>query len=85
MRTFEQDVIERLVRIETKLDNDFRALHGTENTPGLLADMEQVKTDLAILKAQRSWWGTALAGWLSVVSWLVTTGIAVVALLRGGK
>ena len=81
---FEKDVIDRLARIEIKLDNDFRALHGNGH-PGLLAEMETAKKEIELIKARQSWWGTALAGWLSILFWLVTTGIAVVGLFKGGK
>lgn len=79
---FEKDVIGRLARIETKLDNDFRALHGNGH-PGLLAEMETAKQEIALMKARQSWWGTALAGWLSILAWLVATGIAIVGLFKG--
>lgn len=81
---FEKDAIDRLSRIETKLDADYRALYGN-GRPGLIDDMSNVKRDICLLKARQSWWGTALAGWLSILSWLATTGIAVVALFKGGN
>lgn len=70
---FEKDVIDRLGRIETKLDNDFHALHGN-GKPGLIekvADLE-VKVNLIIQKSK--WY----KDWLG---WIVATGIAVAGLL----
>lgn len=66
--------------IETKLDADYRALYGN-GKPGLIADMEDAKRDIAILKAKQSWFGSAMAGWISFIAWLASTGIAFAALV----
>lgn len=47
MTSFEKDVIDRLGRIETKLDNDYRAIHGNGH-PGLLDRVSSVEQRLTI-------------------------------------
>lgn len=66
--------------IKTKLEADYRALYGN-GKPGLVADMEDVKREICLMKAKQSWWGSALAGWLSILAWLVSTAIAFIALI----
>ena len=66
--------------IKAKLDSDYRALYGNGH-PGLIEEVANLKRDLAILKAKQSWFGTALAGWLSVIAWLVTTTVSVVSII----
>lgn len=66
--------------IKSNLENDYKALHGN-GKPGLLADMEDAKRKICLLEARQSWWGSAIAGWISVIAWLVSTGVAFVALL----
>lgn len=85
MEEFKDKVIEELSKIGTMLEADFRALYGHDNTAGLIKDMEEIKKEIALIKAQKSWWGSAIAGWCCVLSWLVNIGIALFALLKGGK
>lgn len=66
--------------IKTKLEADYRALYGN-GKPGLVADMEDVKREICLMKAKQSWWGSALAGWLSILAWLVSTAIAFISLI----
>lgn len=72
---FEKEVIDRLGRIETKLDNDFRALHGN-GQPGLIekhTDLEhRVATLEQMAKTQSGIAGKVIVG----LAWLVTTLIA---------
>ena len=78
---FETDVIDRLGRIETKLDNDFRALHGN-GQPGLIEKHEKlesrVKTIEDAMKTQSGIAGKVIIG----LAWLVTTAIAFYNLFR---
>lgn len=78
---FETDVIDRLGRIETKLDNDFRALHGN-GQPGLIEKHEKlesrVKTIEDAMKTQSGIAGKVIIG----LAWLVTTAIAFYSLFR---
>lgn len=67
--------------IKNNLENDYKAIHGN-GKPGLLADMEYVKRELCLLKAKQSWWGSALAGWLSILAWLVSTAMAFISLIQ---
>lgn len=85
MEEFKDNVIKELSRIGTMLEADFRALYGHNNTPGLIKDIEEIKQEIAIIKAQKSWFGSAVAGWLYILSWLANAGIALWALLKGGK
>lgn len=75
---FQKDVIDRLARIELKLDNDYKALHGNGH-PGLLdrvADLEkQLQTIKTQDKANRDWF-TRIRDSLG---WLITTAIAIYA------
>lgn len=66
--------------IKSKLDSDYRALYGNGH-PGLIEEVASLKRDLAIIKEKNSWFGTALAGWLSVIAWLITTTVSVVSLI----
>ena len=78
---FETDVIDRLGRIETKLDNDFRALHGN-GQPGLIEKHEKlesrVKSIEDAMKTQSGIAGKVVIG----LAWLVTTAIALYNLFR---
>ena len=78
---FETDVIDRLGRIETKLDNDFRALHGN-GQPGLIEKHEKlesrVKSIEDAMKTQSGIAGKVIIG----LAWLVTTAIAFYNLFR---
>lgn len=67
--------------IKAKLETDYRALYGDGHS-GLVKDVETLKQDIAVMKARYSWFGSSVAGWASVIAWLVTTCIAVAALLR---
>lgn len=72
---FEKEVIDRLGRIETKLDNDFRALHGN-GQPGLIEKHEKLENRVSTLE-QRVDTQSGIAGKIVIgVAWLVTTAIA---------
>ena len=51
MTEFERDVIDRLGRIETKLDSDYRALHGN-GKPGLIDRVASVEQRLLVTEIQ---------------------------------
>jgi len=75
MSRFEQEVIDRLARIETKLDNDFRTLHGN-GQPGLLAKHNDLERRVTTLEhAFRTQSGVARKI-IITLAWLVTTAIA---------
>ena len=67
--------------IGAKLENDYRALYGN-GKPGLIADVAELQKELAVIKAKQSWWGSAIAGWLSVIAFIITTVISIIALLK---
>ena len=68
---FEKDVIDRLGRIETKLDNDFRAIHGN-GQPGLLQRVSKLEEQQKLMTSRQGWLKEAIA-------WLVATAIAIYA------
>jgi 23S rRNA A2030 N6-methylase RlmJ len=90
---FERDVIDRLGRIETKLDNDYRAIHGNGH-PGLMDRMARVEQRLTVselqekeiqglitsvieLKAQVTVMQSKAKWYKDWLGWLVATGLAV--------
>ena len=75
MSNFEKDVINRLGRIETKLDADFRDLHGHENELGLIQEHRNLEDEVKEIKTTYKTWGTILSVFI-VVSTILGTGIA---------
>ena len=72
---FEKDVIDRLGRIETKLDNDYRTLHGN-GQPGLLSKHTDLEKRVSALEQSAST-QSGIAGKVTVgVAWIITTAIA---------
>ena len=71
----------KVSEIDTKLENDYRALYGN-GKPGLIADVVELQKELAVIKAKQSWWGSAIAGWLSVIAFIITTVISIIALVK---
>lgn len=71
----------KVSEIDTKLENDYRALYGN-GKPGLIADVAELQKELAVIKAKQSWWGSAIAGWLSVIAFIITTIISIIALVK---
>ena len=73
-----KDIIGRLGRIETKLDNDGKAIYGN-GKPGLLDRMVALEGKLQVIQAQTE----ANHDWFSrireSIGWLVTTAIAIYA------
>ena len=73
-----KDIIDRLGRIETKLDNDGKAIYGN-GKPGLLDRMVSLESKLQVIQAQadanRDWFTRIRDS----VGWLATTAIAVYA------
>lgn len=67
--------------IKNNLENDYKAIHGN-GKPGLLADVTELQKELAVIKAKQSWWGSAIAGWLSVIAFIITTIISIIALVK---
>ncbi len=70
---FEKDVIDRLGRIETKLDNDFHALHGN-GKPGLIEKVAALEEKVNLMMQKSKWYRE----WLG---WIVATGLAVAGLV----
>ena len=71
--SFERDVIDRLGRIETKLDNDGKAIYGNGH-PGLLDRMVKLEQEIALLKSKDKW----CHKWLG---WILATALAVAQIL----
>lgn len=64
---FRDDVIDRLGRIETKLDNDYLAIHGN-GQPGLLTRVTKLETRQKISEGKQGWVKELLAALLSVLA-----------------
>lgn len=76
-----RDIYADVREIKTKLESDYRALYGN-GQPGLVAKVAELQKELAVIKAKQSWWGSAIAGWLSVIAFIITTIISILALLK---
>ena len=72
----EKDVIDRLGRIEVKLDNDYKTLHGNGRA-GLLEKHSDLEHRVSSLE-QAARTQSGITGKVTVgVAWLITTAIAV--------
>lgn len=76
-----REIYAEVREIKTKLESDYRALYGNGH-PGLIEDVANLKRDMAILRAKQSWFGSSLAGWLSLLAWLITTAVSILAILK---
>ena len=77
----QSDMADRLGRIETKLDSDFRALYGN-GQPGLVTKHIQLEQRVSALE-QTARTQSGIAGKIVIaVAWLVTTAIAFYNLFR---
>lgn len=76
-----REIYAEVREIKTKLESDYRALYGNGH-PGLIEDVANLKRDMAILRAKQSWFGSSLAGWLSLLAWLITTTVSILAVLK---
>lgn len=79
--TLIREIYAEVREIKTKLESDYRALYGNGH-PGLIEDVASLKRELAIIKAKQSWFGTALAGWVSIIAWLITTAVSIISIVR---
>ena len=73
-QTFEREVIDRLARIETKLDADYTALHGN-GKPGLLDRVSKLENSMYA-------GGFLYRTIVSFIAWLVALAVAVYAALK---
>lgn len=74
MSPFEREVIDRLGRIETKLDADFRTLHGN-GQPGLVQKHDTLGARVDRLETTWKTWGVVgglLLGAVSVIHALIS-------------
>lgn len=71
---FEQDVIERLSRIEVKVEADYRALYGN-GKPGLLDRVNKLENSMYA-------GGIMYRAIVSFVAWIVTLAVAVYAAVK---
>ena len=78
MVTFEKDVIDRLGRIETKLDHDYHTLHGGDGQPGLIQKQDALSCRVQTLEENKNH-GIATLG---LVGWIITTLIALYGAVR---
>lgn len=76
-----REIYAKVKEIDANLKHDYKILYGN-GSPGLIEDVANLKQDVAVIKAKQSWWGSAIAGWLSVVAFIITTIISILALLK---
>lgn len=81
MSNFEQEVIDRLARIETKLDADYRALHGN-GKPGLIEELDCVKHRVQSLEDYHKTHDKGAGKLAQIVGWIATTAIAAYAAFK---
>ena len=77
-KTFETEVIERLTKIEAMLEHDYDILHGSQNSPGLIATVSNHETRILTLEtvasqSHRDWHTIAV-----VVAFLIQSVISLV-------
>lgn len=81
MTKFEQDVIDRLARIETKLIQDYNALHGN-GKPGIITKMENITSRVDNLEARQKEQSKQTGLVAGVIGFLVNAAIALYAALK---
>ena len=88
MTKFEQDVIDRLARIEENvkslkgnLTNDYQTLHGN-GKPGLLAEHQDLEKRVHTLELKAESNRGFTAWILNFIAWVVTTAVAVYAAVK---
>lgn len=87
MPKFETEVIDRLARIETKLDSDYRTLHGNGKL-GLIHKHDALDDRVLKIETSRKTWGmvlAVLATILTVLNGFCATYIAILALNKQNK
>ncbi|MEA4862677.1 MAG: hypothetical protein AB7F40_00195 [Victivallaceae bacterium] len=78
MTKFEQDVIDRLARIETKLDSDGQCLRGGDGNPGLVQQVNTLDGKVQTLESDKKhWYGAAI-----VVGFLLNLAVGICALFK---
>ena len=75
------DVITRLVRIETKLDTDYRTLYGNGH-PGLVEKHGSLENRVNTLEVENKTKNGLGAHLLAFFGWIVTTAIALYAAIK---
>ena len=81
MTQFEQDVIDRLGRIETKLDADYRTLHGA-GRPGLVEKLDALEDRLRDLETHREENHKHAGAVAAVAGFVVNAAIALYAVAK---
>ncbi|MDD5699123.1 MAG: hypothetical protein PHH77_10950 [Victivallaceae bacterium] len=81
MTNFEKEVITRLTRMEAKLDNDYRELHGHEGKPGLIDKHDALDDRVHTIETTYKTWGTVLGLIVAIFS-IASAIVAVAAFLN---
>jgi len=75
-KSFETEVIERLTKIEAMLEHDYDTLHGSQNSPGLIATVSNHETRILTLETSqtqtRKDWNTVAV----VVAFLIQSALS---------
>ena len=76
------DIEKNISAIETKLENDFREIHGN-GQPGLVQKVADLEKEVAMMKKEDKTKNDLLLWILNGVAWFVTTGLAVFGIFHG--
>jgi hypothetical protein len=81
MSEFEKNVIDRLARIESYLENDSKALYGN-GKPGLLDKVNALDKRLVIMESKNEGKRSIVKDVAGVIAWLVAIGTGLYAIIR---
>ncbi len=80
MSSFEREVIDRLGRIETKVDADFRVLYGN-GKPGLIKEVSDLCARILRIEESHTTEESTVGKHAGIVAWIISTIIAVAAVI----
>ena len=81
MNKFEQDVIDRLARIEEKLNHDYRALHGN-GKPGIVDKVENITTRVEHLERRQKEQSRQTSLIAGIIGFIINAAIALYAAIK---
>ena len=81
MTKFEQDVIDRLARIEEKLTHDYHTIHGN-GKPGILDEVKNITTRVERLEARQKEQSKQTGLIAGVAGFIINAAIAIYAAIK---